>query len=73
MKFRTTTLAVAALALAASPTLAQAAFERANAPVEDESELAGGVGLLGALAVTALVAGIVAVASESDNDLPVSS
>ncbi len=73
MKFRTATLALAALAMSASPAIAEAAFERAGAPVEDESELSGGAGVLGLLAVAAVIAGVVAVSSSSDEELPISS
>ncbi|EAQ29258.1 hypothetical protein NAP1_00760 [Erythrobacter sp. NAP1] len=72
MKFRTLALATAAASLAASPAIAQVAFERASAPVEGESEVAAGaptllLGLLGAAAVV----GIVVAASDDDDD-PVS-
>ncbi len=46
MKIRTFALATAAVSLAASPAIAEAAYERANAPVEDESELAGGASII---------------------------
>lgn len=70
MKTRTIALAVAALSLVASPVVAQAAFDRANAPVEGESELVGSTALIaGILAVTAIVGGILIA---SDDDEPAS-
>lgn len=70
MKTRTFALAAAALALVASPVLAQASFERASAPTDEESELAGGAGIAAALiGVAAVVGGIIAL---SDDDDPVS-
>lgn len=73
MKLRAATLALAAISLAATPALSRVAFDRANAPVEGESELAGGFGLIAALAAAAIVAGIVVVADDSETELPVSS
>lgn len=59
-----------ALALAAAPAIGA---ERANQPVEGE-EVAGASGLLiGALAVAAIIAGVVVVSDDDDKDLPVSS
>jgi hypothetical protein len=71
MKLRSLALATAAASLAASPVVAQAAFERAGAPLDgDESEVFG-LSLLplqiGAAAVTA-----VAVAAADDDNEPVS-
>ena len=70
MKIRNLALATAALALVASPALAQASFGRALAPVEGESEIAGGIGLLaGLLAAAAVIGGIIVIA---DDDSPAS-
>lgn len=69
MKIRNASLAAAALALAAGPTLAQATFERANAPVSSESELEGGSGILIALlASAAIIAGIIVAADDDDEE-----
>ncbi len=68
MKFRNLALATAALSLAASPAIAEAAFERSVAPVESESELQGGSTLLIALlAAAAVVAGVVVIADDDDS------
>lgn len=70
MKIRTMAAAAAALSLAAAPAVAEVSFDRASAPVEGESELGGGA-ILGALAIAAIIAGIVIAASDEDTD-PVS-
>ncbi|MHA7819208.1 MAG: hypothetical protein ACX930_06145 [Erythrobacter sp.] len=71
MIIRNIALAAAALSLAASPAIAEAAFDRSSAPLEGESEAAGGAGvLLGILAAAAVVGGIIVAAS--DNDAPAS-
>ena len=67
MKIRTMAAAAAALSLAAAPAVAEVSFDRAAAPVDGESELAGGA-ILGALAIAALIAGVVVAASDEDND-----
>nr|WP_298926002.1 hypothetical protein [uncultured Erythrobacter sp.] len=74
MKFRNLALATAAVSLAASPAIAEAAFERTSAPVEGESELEGEGGILIALlAAAAVIAGIIVIASGDDgDDLPTS-
>ncbi|MFL0357356.1 hypothetical protein ACI5KX_12860 [Erythrobacter sp. GH1-10] len=72
MKFRTLALATAAVSLAASPAIAEAAYDRANAPVEGESELEGESGILIAiLASAAIIAGIIIVA-DGGEDAPTS-
>ena len=72
MTIRKIALAAGALALAASPAIAQANFDRAIAPVEGESELEGGSGILIAvLGAAAIVAGIIVIADDDDDD-PVS-
>lgn len=70
MKIRTIALATAALSLAASPAIAQAAFDRASAPIEGESEVQGSSFLLAALAAAAVIAGVVVVASDDDPASP---
>ncbi|MXO84668.1 hypothetical protein GRI38_01290 [Altererythrobacter aurantiacus] len=71
MKFRTLAAATAAVSLAAAPAVAQ--FERSTAPVEDESELAGGSSVvIGILAAAAVIGGIIILADGDDDDLPVS-
>ncbi len=71
MKFRTLAAATAAVSLAATPAIAEAAFDRSAAPVEGESELEGGSGIIIALlAAAAVIAGIV-IAADGDDD-PVS-
>lgn len=72
MKFRNVVAATAALSLAATPAIAEAAFDRAAAPVEGESELEGGSGIIIAiLAAAAVIAGII-IAADDGNDEPVS-
>ncbi|MEL6878206.1 MAG: hypothetical protein AAGL68_08935 [Pseudomonadota bacterium] len=71
MKIRTLAVATAAVSLAATPAIAEAAFDRTIAPVEGESELEGGSGIIIALlAAAAVIAGIV-IAADGDDD-PVS-
>ncbi|MCP9222498.1 hypothetical protein MKP08_07035 [Erythrobacter sp. LQ02-29] len=72
MKTRILTAAATALALVSVPTMAQAEVSRDAAPVEGESNLAGGSGvIIGILAVAAIIAGIV-VAADSDDEEPIS-
>ena len=72
MKFRMLAAATAVVSLAASPAIAEAAFSRTAAPVEGESELEGGSGIIIAvLAAAAVIAGIV-IAADGDDDDPVS-
>lgn len=72
MKFRNLALATAAVSLAASPAIAEAAFERTGAPVEGESELEGEGGIIIALlAAAAVIAGIIILADDGE-DLPTS-
>jgi len=69
MQFRNIALATAALSLAASPAIAEASFQRASAPVEDENELAGGSGILiGLLAAAAVVGGVILIADDDEDD-----
>lgn len=74
MKIRTLALATAAVSLAASPAIAEAAYERANAPVENESELEGGTSIiLAILAAAAIIGGIIIAADDDDGEgLPTS-
>ncbi len=73
MKFRTLAAATAALSLAATPAIAEAAFDRGSAPVEGESELGeGGSGtIIAIVAAAAIIAGII-IAADDDDDDPVS-
>lgn len=72
MKFRNLAAATAVVSLAASPAIAEASFARTSAPVEGESELEGGSGILIAvLAAAAIIAGIV-IAADDGNDEPLS-
>ncbi|KPP89745.1 MAG: hypothetical protein ACOCYR_04775 [Erythrobacter sp.] len=69
MKFRNIALATAAVSLAASPAIAEAAFDRSIAPIEGESEVAGGSGIiLAVLAAAAIIGGIVIAADGDDDD-----
>lgn len=69
MKFRNLLAATAALSLAASPALAETSA-RVSAPVaQDESNVEGGSGLIIAiLAAAAVIAGIVIIADDGDED-----
>ncbi len=69
MKLRHLTTSVLALAMAATPVLAQAAPERASAPVTEESEMAGRPRLLWILAAIAIGVGIYFLFID-DNDDP---
>ena len=68
MKIRNLALATAAVSLAASPAIAEAAFERTAAPVEGESDLEGSGIIIAVLAAAAVIAGIVIVADDGDDD-----
>lgn len=70
MKIRTIALATAALSLAASPAIAQAAFDRSIAPIEGESELEGSGLLLAILGAAAVVGGIIVIADDDDPTSP---
>ncbi|ALE17195.1 hypothetical protein AMC99_01907 [Altererythrobacter epoxidivorans] len=76
MKFRNLAAATAALSLAASPAVAEAALDRGAAPVEGASELGGdgnGSGIiLAILAAAAIIAGIVIAAGSGGDDDPIS-
>lgn len=70
-------LAFGAASLAFSPVAASAVegsqLSRSSAPVEGESELTGGSGIIiGLFAAAAVIAGIVVVADDSNDDLPTS-
>ena len=72
MKIRNVAMAAAALSMAAAPAIAQATFDRASAPVEGESEVGGGSGvIIGVLAAAAVIGGII-IAADSDDDEGVS-
>lgn len=67
MKLRNVLAATAALTLAAAPAVAEANFDRASAPVEGESELAGS-SLIIALLAAAAVVGAILIAVDDDED-----
>jgi hypothetical protein len=69
MKIRNVAAATAALTLAVSPVVAQAA-DRTSAPVKGQNELGSGI-LLGLLAAAAIIGGIIIAAGGGDDD-PVS-
>lgn len=72
MKFRNLAAATAVVSLAASPAIAEASLSRTAAPVEGESELEGGSGIIIAvLAAAAIIAGII-IAADGDDDGPIS-
>ena len=72
MHLRNLALAGAALSLAVSPAIAEASIERASAPVEDGSKVAGGAGIvIAVLAAAAIISSIVIIADNED-DLPAS-
>ena len=71
MKLRTLAAATAVVSLAASPAIAETAFQRTAAPVEGESEMGSGT-LLALLAAAAILAGIIIAADGDGADSPVS-
>ncbi len=71
MKFRNLLAATAAISLAASPALAQSSanVDRISAPVaQDESELQGSGILIAILAAAAVIAGIIIIADNGDDE-----
>jgi hypothetical protein len=70
MKLRTLAAATAVVTLAASPAIAETAFQRTAAPVKGENELGSGT-LLAVLAAAAVIAGII-IAADGGSDDPVS-
>ena len=71
MKIRNFALATAALSLAASPAIAEAAFERSVAPIEGENKVGGASTLLIALlGAAAVVGGIIVVSDDDDSVSP---
>ncbi|WP_427969193.1 hypothetical protein [Altererythrobacter sp.] len=72
MKFRKIAAATAVVSLAASPAIAEAAFSRTAAPVEGESEIGGGSGILIAILAAAAVIGGIIIAADGGDDEPVS-
>lgn len=72
MKNRFAVAALAALAVAATPVLAQAGAPRVSASSSDESEAEGGTGIIvGIVAAVAVVGGIV-IAADQESDTPTS-
>ncbi|MEP3420486.1 MAG: hypothetical protein ABJN35_02015 [Erythrobacter sp.] len=71
MKIRNIALATAALSLAASPAIAEAAFDRSVEQVEGQSKVGGASTLLIAiLGAAAVVGGIIAATSDDDSVSP---
>ena len=68
MKLRTLAAATAVVSLAASPAIAETAFQRSAAPVEGESELGGSGILLAVLAAAAVIGGIIIAVDDDDDD-----
>ena len=68
MKVRNALAATAALSLVAAPAVAEASFDRTSAPVEGESELAGGSSVIIALLAAAAVVGGIIIAVDDDDD-----
>ena len=72
MRLKTVSMAAAAAALVAAPVAIQAqAADRASAPAEGASELAGGDGVYAIIAV-AVLAAFIALTAANDDDLPTS-
>ncbi|MDM7956560.1 hypothetical protein [Blastomonas sp.] len=72
MKNRIAAAALAALAITATPVLAQAGAERISAVSAEENEAEGGTGIIiGVLAAAAVIGGIV-IAADQDSDTPTS-
>ena len=68
MKLRTLALAASALSLAAAPAIAQSTFARSLAPIDGESKMESGSGvLLGILAGAAVIGGIIIIADDDDD------
>ena len=67
MKFRTLAAATAVVSLAASPAIAETAFERTAAPVEGKSEIGGSGTILAIVAAAAVIAGIIIAVDDDDN------
>ncbi|MCG6120809.1 MAG: hypothetical protein MEP44_09210 [Blastomonas sp.] len=72
MKNRIAAAALAALAITATPVLAQASAQRVSATSAEDSEAEGGTGIIiGVLAAAAVIGGIV-IAADQDSDTPTS-
>ncbi|AOG02087.1 MAG: hypothetical protein ACT6R2_09810 [Blastomonas fulva] len=72
MKNRIAAATLAALAIAATPVLAQAGAQRVSATSTEDSEAAGGTGIIiGIVAAAAVIGGIV-IAADQDSDTPTS-
>lgn len=77
MRFAKTLTAVAAVSLASTPALAQAGssastVQRVGASQSDESELAGGPGIIIAILAAAAIIGGIVIAADGGDDEPVS-
>lgn len=70
MTFRNIALATAAVSLAASPAIAEAALERSSAPIQGEAlgEEGGSGIIIAILAAAAIIAGIIIAADGDDDD-----
>lgn len=72
MKNRIAVAALAALAIAATPVLAQNAVQRVSSASAEDSEAEGSTGIIiGIVAAAAVIGGIV-IASDQDSDTPTS-
>lgn len=72
MKNRFAVAALAALAVVSTPVMAQAVSQRVSASTEEDSEAAGGTGIIiGIVAAAAVIGGIV-IAADQDSDTPTS-
>jgi uncharacterized oligopeptide transporter (OPT) family protein len=72
MKNRFAVATLAALAVTATPVLAQVATQRVSATTDEDSEAAGGTGIIiGVVAAAAVIGGIV-IAADQDSDTPTS-
>lgn len=69
MKLRNALAVTAALTLAAAPAVAEVNFDRASAPVEGESELAGSSLIIALLAAAAVVGAILIAVDDEDEPI----
>ena len=73
MKVKKYLAALGALSLVAVPAVAQSALAPALAPLDgDETSLGGEGVLIGVIAGAAIIGGILVVADDNDNQIPVS-
>lgn len=80
MKFRSTAIAAAALAMTTTPVLAQASLDQTSSAEvsrqtekkKDKSELEGSTGIIVAVLAAAAVIGGIVIAADQDDDTPTS-